>query len=161
MLPSIYENQRGVKMTIIEKLKAKSLQLRKEHSPVAASIAFALSEITKIGKNNGNRETTDDEAIKVIQKLLIVVNENIRYAEEKEDDGRLIHLHYEKNILESVLPKMASDQDITDFLRDLFTGKRGDNIPKKGDVMKALRDHFGALVDMKHASEIAKELYGV
>jgi uncharacterized protein YqeY len=148
-------------MTIIEKLKAKSLELRKERSPVSSSIAFALSEIQKIGKNSGNRETTDDEAIKVIQKLLIVVNENIRYAEEKEDDGRLIHLNYEKQILESVLPQMASDQDITDFLRDLFTGKRGDNIPKKGDVMKALRDHFGALVDMKHAGQIAKELYGV
>jgi uncharacterized protein YqeY len=147
-------------MTVTKKLKTKSIQLRKERSPVASSIVFAISEIEKVGKNNGNRETTDDEAIKVIQKLLVVVNENIRYAGEKED-GRLIHLREEKEILESVLPKMASDQDITDFLRDLFTGKREDKIPKKGEVMKALRDHFGALVDMKRASEIAKELYGV
>ena len=56
---------------------------------------------------------------------------------------------------------MASDSEITDFLRELFTGKRGDNILKKGDVMKALRDKFGALVDMKRAGQLATEIYGV
>jgi hypothetical protein len=55
-------------MNIIERLKTESLRLRKERNPVAASITFALSEIEKVGKNNGNRATTDDEAIKVIQK---------------------------------------------------------------------------------------------
>ena len=144
-------------MNIIENLKSKSMQLRKERSPVASSIVFAISEIEKVGKNSGNRVTTNDEAIRVVQKIITTIDENLKHA----DTGRLIHLNYEKQILESVLPQMASDQDITDFLRDLFTGKRGDEIPKKGDVMKALRDHFGALVDMKRASQIAKEIYGV
>jgi uncharacterized protein YqeY len=148
---------KGIEMTVIEKLKSKSLELRKERSPVAPSIVFAISEIEKVGKNDGNRATTDDEAIRVVQKIITTIDENLKHA----DTGRRIHLNYEKQILESVLPKMASDQDITDFLRELFTGKRGDKIPKKGDVMKALRDHFGALVDMKHAGQIAKELYGV
>jgi uncharacterized protein YqeY len=144
-------------MTIIENLKSKSMQLRKERSPVASSIVFAISEIEKVGKNAGNRVTTDDEAIRVVQKIITTIDENLKHA----DTGRRIHLNYEKQILESVLPQMVSDQDITDFLRDVFTGKRGDEIPKKGDVMKALRDHFGALVDMKRASQIAKEIYGV
>ncbi len=144
-------------MTLIEKLKTKSMQLRKERSPVASSIVFAISEIEKVGKNAGNRQTTEDEAIRVVQKIITTIDENLKHA----DTGRRIHLNYEKQILETVLPQMASDQDIIDFLRDLFTGKRGDEIPKKGDVMKALRDHFGALVDMKRAGQIAKEIYGV
>jgi uncharacterized protein YqeY len=148
-------------MSVIEKLKAESLRLRKERNPIASSITFALSEIEKVGKNNGNRATTEDEAIKVVQKLLITVNENIKYAEQKADLVRLVELDLEKAILSSVLPQMASDEEVTDFLRELFTGKRGNEIPKKGDVMKALRDKFGALVDMKRAGQIATELYGV
>ncbi len=145
-------------MSVIEKLKAESMRLRKDRSPVAASIVFALSEIEKVGKNNGNRQTTEDEAIKVIQKQIATIEENLKLD---LDEGRQVALNYEKNVLESVLPQMATDDEIVYFLRELFTGKRGDNIPKKGEVMKALRDEFGALVDMKRAGQLAKELYGV
>lgn len=148
-------------MSVIEKLKVESLRLRKERNPIASKIVFALSEIEKVGKNNGNRVTTNDEAIKVIQKLIATIDENIKYAEQKADLARLVELDLEKAILESVLPQMASDQDVTDFLRELFTSKRGADIPKKGDVMKALRDKFGALVDMKRAGQIATDIYGV
>lgn len=145
-------------MSVIEKLKAESMALRKVRSPVAPAILFALSEIEKVGKNNGNRATTEDEAIKVIQKLVATIDENLKLD---IDDGRRVSLNFEKQILVGVLPQMASDQEITSFLRELFTGKRGTEIPKKGDVMKALRDRFGALVDMKRAGQIATDIYGV
>ncbi len=145
-------------MSVIEKLKTESINLRKTRNPVAPSILFALSEIEKVGKNNGNRATTDDEAIKVIQKLIATIDENLKLA---LDDGRRVALNFERNILAGVLPQMASDQEVTDFLRELFTSKRGDQIPKKGDVMKALRNRFGALIDMKRAGQIATDIYGV
>lgn len=145
-------------MTVIEKLKAESLRLRKERNPIATSITFALSEIEKVGKNNGNRATTDDEAIKVVQKLIATIDENLKL---NIDDDRRTSLNYEKQILLSVLPQMATDTEVLDFLRELFTGNRGDNIPKKGDVMKALRERFGALVDMKRAGQLVTEVYGV
>ena len=145
-------------MSVIEKLKSESMALRKVRSPVAPAILFALSEIEKVGKNNGNRATTEDEAIKVIQKLIATIDENLKL---NIDDGRRIALNFERQILLGVLPKMASDSEITDFLRELFTGKREGDVPKKGDVMKALRDKFGALVDMKRAGQLATEIYGV
>lgn len=145
-------------MSVIEKLKSESMALRKVRSPVAPAILFALSEIEKVGKNNGNRATTEDEAIKVIQKLIATIDENLKL---NVDENRRTSLNFEKQILLGVLPQMASDTEITDFLRELFTGKRGGDIPKKGDVMKALRDKFGALVDMKRAGQIATEIYGV
>lgn len=45
-------------MPIVQQLKTESLRLRKERNPIAASITFVLSEIERVGKNNGNRETT-------------------------------------------------------------------------------------------------------
>lgn len=145
-------------MSVIEKLKAESIALRKTRSPIAPSILFALSEIEKVGKNNGNRETTEDEAIKVIQKLIVTIDENLKLV---ADENRKTALSFERQVLSGVLPQMASDSEITDFLRELFTGKREGDIPKKGEVMKALRDKFGALIDMKRAGQLVTEIYGV
>jgi uncharacterized protein YqeY len=145
-------------MSVIEKLKTESMALRKVRSPVAPAILFALSEIEKVGKNSGNRATTEDEAIKVVQKLIATIDENLKL---NIDDGRRVCLNFEKQILIGVLPQMATDTEVLDFLRELFTGKRAGDIPKKGDVMKALRERFGALVDMKRAGQLATEIYGV
>lgn len=142
-------------MEVIEKLKGESIALRKAKSPVAPSILFALSEIEKVGKNNGNRATTDDEAIKVVQKLIATIDENLKL---NIDDGRRVALNYEKQILAGVLPTMASEADI----RDLFTEFFGTVAPKnKGVAMKLLKEEYGAKVDLKRAGEIVTEMYGI
>jgi len=142
-------------MSVIEKLKTESINLRKTRNPVAPSILFALSEIEKIGKNNGNRATTDDEAIKVIQKLIATIDENLKLS---LDDGRKIALNFEKHILSGVLPQMASDEEVRAVLKEVL----GDKTPKnKGVAMKVIRDKYGAKVDMKRAGEIVTEMYGV
>lgn len=142
-------------MTVIEKLKAKSIELRKSRSAVAPSVLFALSEIDKVGKNSGNRATTEDEAIRVIQKLITTIDENLKLD---INDGRRIALQHEKVILMTVLPQMASDEDIRNLLQDIL----GDETPKnKGVAMKVIRDEYGAKVDMKRAGEIVTEMYGI
>lgn len=142
-------------MSVIEKLKSESMALRKTRNPIAASITFALSEIEKVGKNNGNRETTEDEAIKVIQKLIAVIDENLKVT---DDDGRKIAFNFEKQILSGVLPQMASEEEVRNLLKEIL----GDETPKnKGIAMKVIRDQYGAKVDMKRAGEIVSELYGI
>jgi len=145
-------------MSVIEKLKAESLALRKTKNPVAASIVFALSEIEKFGKNNGNRATTEDEAIKVIQKLIATIDENLKVT---TDDGRKVAFNFEKNILMGVLPQMASDDEILDLINSIMAGKTAENMPKKSEFMQAARFTFGAKVDMKRVSQILLDTYGV
>ena len=152
MNQAIWRNE----MTIIEKLKEKSLKLRKEKNPVASSITFAISEIEKIGKNNGNRLTTDDEAIKVVQKLIATIDENIEFAKKEQNDGRLIHLNFEKEILSSILPEMVTMDEVREYLIKSFVEKPAN----KGVPMKIIKDKFGAKVDMKAAGNIVSELYG-
>jgi uncharacterized protein YqeY len=142
-------------MSVIEKLKAESMNLRKTRNPVAPAILFALSEIEKVGKNNGNRATTEDEAIKVVQKLISTIDENLKLP---LDDGTKVALNFERNILAGVLPQMASEEDIRSLLRDTI----GDQPPKnKGVAMKVIRDEYGAKVDMKRAGEIVTEVYAL
>jgi uncharacterized protein YqeY len=143
------------KMSVIEKLKTESMALRKVRSPIAPSILFALSEIEKVGKNNGNRETTEDEAIKVIQKLIVTIDENLKL---NIDDGRRVSLNFEKNILSGVLPQMAPEEEIRSKLVFAFGGKQVQN---KGEIMKWAKSHWGVLADMKQVGAIASELFGV
>ena len=141
-------------MTVIEKLKTESIKLRKERNFIAPAIAFALSEIDKVGKNAGNRATTDDEAIKVIQKLIATIDDTLKLD---INDGRAIALRNEKRILSSVLPEMASEDDVRALLGEFF-----DEAPKnKGIAMKLIRDEYGAKVDMKRAGEIVTEMFGI
>lgn len=139
-------------MTVVEKLKTESMRLRKARDPLAPKIVFALSEIEKVGKNAGNRATTDDEAIRVVQKLIATIDENIRVT---TDAVRLISFDQEKSILVGALPQMASETEIRQFLATLGTPAN------KGVVMKALKEKFGALVDMKQAGAIASEMFGL
>lgn len=142
-------------MSVIEKLKAESLALRKTKNPVAASIVFALSEIEKVGKNTRNGATTEDEAIRVIQKLIATIDENLKVT---TDDGRKVAFNFEKNILAGVLPEMATDDDVRILMEEIF----GTEVPKnKGVAMKVIRDEWGSKVDMKRAGEIVTELYGI
>ena len=143
-------------MTIIDQLRAKSLELRKdpERKWLAPSIMFAISEIEKIGKNAGNRATTDDEAIKVVQKILITLEDNIALATDTVAIGKFTAEH---DVLRGVLPQMATEEDIRVFLEESYVDVK----PAKGDVMKTLRFKFGAKIDMKRAGEIVKELYDI
>jgi uncharacterized protein len=143
--------------SVIEKLKAVSVTLRKARNEIAPTIVFVLSEIEKVGKNDGNRETTEDEAIKVIQKTIATIDENLKLD---LDDRRRSTFNYEKAILVRILPKMATDDEITTFLRSMFAETSYEK-SKKGEIMKALREQFGSLIDMKRAGVLVSELYGV
>lgn len=141
-------------MTIVQKLKTESLRLRKERNPVAASITFVISEIDKIGKNSGNRETTEDEAVRVVQKLVATLRDNLNYKLTDDDEAATL---LQIQILESVLPKMLTVADTSKAVVDAVK-EVGLN---KGAVMKALRAKHGALIDMKLAGSLLTEIYGV
>jgi uncharacterized protein YqeY len=140
-------------MTIVSTLRVESLRLRKERNPVAASITFVISEIDKIGKNNGNRVTTEDEAVKAVQKIVATLRENLNYKLTEADDAAT---RLQIQILESVLPQMLSANETIDSIRAVMVSN-----PTKGDAMKLLRAKHGALIDMKLASSILKDVYGV
>jgi uncharacterized protein YqeY len=141
-------------VTVIEKLKTEAMRLRKERSPLAPSITFALSEIDKVGKNAGNRATTEDEAIRVIQKLVATVEGNIAVA---EGDAK-VAMKCEVVILKSVLPQMVSADEIHSKLVHMFQAQPPKN---KGEVMKWAKVQWGASADMKTVGAIANDLWGV
>ena len=123
---------------IYQQLKQISLNLRKSRSPLASTVLFHLSEIQAIGKNSGNRETTEDEAIQYLKKTVQRLKEN-SFSKQEEID-----------LLESLLPEMLSIEQMKDFI------SRCENL-SKGDIMKLAKSEFGALVDMKQLSSLVQK----
>lgn len=139
-------------MTLVQKLKAESLRLRKERNPIAASITFVLSEIERVGKNDGNRITTEDEATKVVQKIVATLRDNLNYALRDLDKE---HINQQLAILEASLPQMIGEAEIRSAIQDLMFDPNF--VVNKGSVMKALRARFGAIIDLKYAGTILEE----
>jgi uncharacterized protein YqeY len=137
-------------MTIVENLYKQAINLRKERNPIAASITFVIAEINKVGKNAGNRITTEDEAIKTVQKIVATLRDNLNYRLTEVDDERT---RQQIVILESVLPQMVTE----DVVRATIATLANTTEFTKGSVMKALKSKFGALVDMKTVNNILIE----
>jgi hypothetical protein len=119
----------------IQKLKAQAMELRKSRSPLGAVLQFHIAEVDKIGKTAGNRVTTEDEAIQYLKKSVQKLKEN-QFADQSEIA-----------VLEALLPRMATREEVVRFLETI-------DRPNKGVVMKAVREKFGSLVDMKMVGEI-------
>jgi len=125
-----------MKMTTIENLKTVTMKLRKDRSPLGAIMQFHIAEVSKIGKTNGNRETTEDEAIQYLKKTVQRLNED-PHSDLQEVD-----------VLEKLLPRMATKDEVRAHIF-MLEAEHGLDISNKGTVMKAVKAEFGALVDMK------------
>lgn len=123
-------------------LKALSMKLRKERDPIARLIVFHVAEVEKIGKNKDNRETTEGEAIQYVKKTVQKLKED-QYANDETQR--------EIELLETLLPKMASEDEVRAHI-SMLEAEQGLDISNKGAVMKAVKAEFGALVDMKMVS---------
>lgn len=140
-------------MSVLEKLKKSSLSLRREKSPLASFSVFTISEIEKIGKNDGNRSTTDSEAIQYVKKQIQKSHDTLSIVKE---DSKKNLISQEIQLLETLLPQMVSEQEVHEFLETLNIVSMN-----KGQIMGEVKKKFGVLVDMKSVGNILKEKFDV
>jgi uncharacterized protein YqeY len=143
-------------MATLEALKKATIELRKARSPLAPFAVFVLAEVQKIGKNAGNRDTTEAEAIQVLKKVLATSEDNYSAAVEVNAGSETIQNYIDEGeFIRDLLPQMVDEETVRNFLNSTFSGQT----PNKGQVMKALKEKFGAYVDMKAAGAIFTEMY--
>lgn len=126
-----------IKEAMIEKNKSKQITYKN-----------ILETAQKTAKLN-NEAVTDDMVINAVKNEIKQLNDVISYYETGSDkyDEVAEKIRY----CEAVLPKMASEKEIMGYLINNDIEK---NI---GTCMKALKSNFGANMDGKVASMIAKE----
>lgn len=141
-------------MSLLETIKKDQFEARKAKEALKASLLTTLySEAAMKGKNAG-RETTDEETTQVIQKFLKGVNETIGYLEKGGGDNAeaLATVKAEKSILENYLPEMTNEAELCVEIAFL----KATGATSIGAIMKGLKDKFGARLDSKLASQLAK-----
>lgn len=142
-------------MSLLAQLKKDSLLARKAADSLRATLLSTLiAEAEMVGKNAGNRESTDDEVQQTIRKFLKNNQEALNAIKDAE---RRAVLEQESVILNAYLPPMASEAEVKAFIANTVAGL-ADRSPKQmGAVMGALKAKFGTSFDAKQANAWVKE----
>ncbi len=141
---------------LLNTLRKDMMTAKKERDSVKGNLPSTLvAEAVMVGKNDGNRETTESEVIAMIKKFLKNAEETITIARsmEKEPEKELL----EKAILESYLPKQMSESEIEAAVVAIIAALPEKNVKMMGKVMAAFKEKFEGAYDGKLASEIIKK----
>lgn len=135
-------------MSLIEQIKNQQLIARKNGSEEASLLTTLLSEAVNIGKNNGNRETTDAEVVSVVKKFIKNIEETVAALTTRNQDAT--KFLNEKAVLETFLPKQLTETELLEI------AKTKSSMP---EFMKHLKDNFNGQYDGKLASTVAKSVF--
>lgn len=74
-------------MTLIQQIKDKQIAARKSGDSLASLYTTLLGEASIIGKNAGNRETTDVEVVAVVKKFIKNIDETVQALTSRGQDA--------------------------------------------------------------------------
>lgn len=144
-------------MSLVKRIREEQLDARKARlSDKASILTVLLGEAERIGKDKGNRDTTDDEVILVVRRLLKTGNELKELF--KDNPVALAKNVSEIELLESFLPAQLSDSDIIEAAKEIVEEVGATTMKQMGQVMGLLRGKFGNSLNMATASKAVKEL---
>ena len=144
-------------MSLIDQIRQDSIDARKKGNKVSGALLTTLfAEAARVGKDAGNRASTDEEVVKTVRKFLknaeetlAVANSDISRTEAKE------RLETEISLLNGYLPQTMSQAELKAAIATIVAGLTP---PKAmGQVMAALKAAHGGAYDGKLASQLVKE----
>lgn len=140
-------------MNILQKIKQDQLEARKQRDLIRAQLLTTLySEAAKIGKDAGNRESTDAEVIAVVQKFIKTNNEfqNLQIA-VAADQQQVLKI--EAEILSSYLPTQLSSEEVLSIIEQHFSEGKQDI----GSLMRVFKDNYAGRYDAAVVSKLVKQ----
>ena len=147
-------------MTILDSVKKAQLQARKDkRAEDAATLTTLIGEAEMIGKNDGNRVSTDAEVVAVIKKFVKNIDETLNVvSKDSTKVDRVEALGKEKALLSNFLPKQLSEDELRTILADFVAALPEKNPKAMGKVLGSLKEAFAGQYDGALASRVTKEL---
>ena len=147
-------------MSLVDEIKQASLAARKAKDTVASSLLTTLfSDVVNVGKNSGNRNTTDAEAVAVVKKFLKGVEETIAAFNGKQD-LRLDTAIIERELLTKFLPQQLSEEQLKKEVEQIAQTIENLSAKHMGLIMKQLKEKFEGQYDGSIASKVVKSFLG-
>lgn len=145
-------------MSLLQTIKGDSLYARKHKLPESNLLVTLYGEASMIGKNNGNRETTDQEVIATLKKFkdgAQTIIEAASVINNEKSPSRIKTAEFEISILDRYLPEMLTTEELNSYI---ITMVECTNNPTIGTIMVGLKKLFAGRFDGSVASSIVKEL---
>ena len=145
-------------MTLLDKIKAVQLQCRKNRQTVEAAVLTTLiGEASMVGKNNGNRESTDLEVISTIKKFINNSQETLKVVKDAE---KIKIITDEIALLTQFLPKQYEGEELERLIDQAISTTNASSLKDMKLVMNELRSLTNGQYDGKHASSYVKTKLG-
>lgn len=143
-------------MSLLQQIKAAQLQARKDRNAIASNVLTTLiGEASAVGKNAGNRETTDAEVIAAIKKFIKGIDETLVLVKHPAAHQDLL---VERDVLMAFMPKQITGDELKQVLIDLSNELDAHTLRDMGKIMKVLKERFDGQYDGAAASTLIKGL---
>lgn len=145
-------------MTLLKRIKEAQLQSRKNRDGFRSSLLTTIiGEAEMVGKNSGNRESTDAEVIQVLKKFEKNLNESISHLYKR---GSPIDTFLDEvKIIQEFLPQRISDEQVRHDISFAMeqTGLVFD-AKNMGKLIPIMKEHYGDSFDGQQVSTIFKSM---
>lgn len=139
---------------LLQKIKDDSLVARKAKEAQRATILVTLyAEAARVGKDAGNRDSTDEEVLKVVRKFVKGLDESLAVI---KDAQAIAAARFELEVLKAYLPKQLTLEELKEAVARTVAALPVANIKAFGSAMADLKAKHGATFDAAQASEMLK-----
>ena len=143
-------------MSLLDQVKIDLNEARKaKNTPVASLLSTLYSETLMIGKNDGNRETTEEETVAKVKAFIKNIDETLKAIPDGND--KRTSYEDEKKVLEKYLPTQLSEEELTKILNDIASNYEK-SMKSMGKVMEELKTKYAGKFDGKLASVVVKKI---
>jgi len=143
-------------MSLLNRIKEDLIHARKAKDQKSTNILSTLyAESVMVGKNDGNRETTDVEVVGKIRGFIKNIDETLKAI--SEDHANRADLQAEKSVIAKYLPQQLSEEQLKNTLSEIAAGHEK-SMKSMGAVMAELKAKHPGEYDGKQASRIVREI---
>lgn len=136
-------------MSLLQRIKQDQLQSRKAKDKFkSALLTTLLAEASRPGLDDGKRESTDAEVIKVCKKFIDNMKESldVNYTEA---------VHTEMCIVNEYMPQSLTEEEIVEIVKSVIASS---DKPNMGLVMKHFTSNYVGQYDGKALSNTVKTI---
>ena len=145
------------KLHLIDQIRIDKIQAMRNKDAIGKKLLQTLEAwVAAVGFEDNKRQTTDSEALEVIQKLekdtvIALRKMDGRPFDPKKQKVSPDRLQAEIEILQAYLPQKLSEEELNLEIQSILAGLEKPNI---GSVMKTLKAKHGSNYDGRTASQL-------
>jgi len=151
--------------SLLKRIQEDALAARKARNTLKGTLlTTVLAEAAMVGKNDGNRESTDAEVEAIMKKFYKNNEESIsalwtrqKLDTDAERAARRTQLQLEQAYLRDYLPKQARPDEIKAAVREVVAAMPNATIKQVGVIMGQLNARFAGNFDKALASQLVRD----